>query len=41
LKGREDEKAEREDEKRLLYLAFLADFTGKLSDMNIVLQGKN
>jgi hypothetical protein len=38
---RGDEKAEIEDEKRLFDLAFLAGFTGKLSDMNIELQGKN
>jgi hypothetical protein len=35
-----DQKAEIEVEKWLFDLAFLADFTGKLSDMNIDLQGK-
>jgi hypothetical protein len=41
LTERGDEKAEMEDEKRLFELAFLADFTRELSDMNIELQGKN
>jgi hypothetical protein len=41
LKLRGDEKAELEDEEWLFDLAFLADFTGKLSDMNIELRGKN
>jgi hypothetical protein len=41
LKERGDEKAEIEDEKRLVDVALLADFTAKLSDMNIELQGKN
>jgi hypothetical protein len=33
LKERRDEKAELEDEEWLFYLAFFADFAGKLSDM--------
>jgi hypothetical protein len=35
LKERGDEKAELEDEEWLFDLAFLADLTGKLSDMNL------
>jgi hypothetical protein len=35
------EKAELEDEERLFYLAFLADFTSKLSNTNLKLQGKS
>jgi hypothetical protein len=35
-----DEKAELEDEEWLFYLTFLADFTGKLNDTNLELQGK-
>jgi hypothetical protein len=41
LKERGHEKAELEDEKWLFDLAFLTDFTGKLCDMNLELQGKN
>jgi hypothetical protein len=41
LKERGDEKAGLENEEWLFDLAFLADFTGKLSDMNLELQGKN
>ncbi|XP_066495938.1 general transcription factor II-I repeat domain-containing protein 2B-like [Tiliqua scincoides] len=41
LKEREDDQAELEDEEWLCDLAFLADFTGELSDMNLELQGKN
>jgi hypothetical protein len=39
LKERGDEKAEL-DEEWLFDLAFLADFTGKSSDMNFELQSK-
>jgi hypothetical protein len=35
-----DEKAKLEDEQWLFDLAFLADFTGKQSDMNLKLHGK-
>jgi hypothetical protein len=41
LKERGDKKAELEDEEWLFDLAFLSDFTGKLSDMHLELQGKN
>jgi hypothetical protein len=41
LKERGNEKSEIEDEKKLFDLSFLADFTSKLNDMNIELQGKN
>jgi hypothetical protein len=41
LKVEGDEKAELEHGEWLFDLAFLADFTGKLSDMNLKLQGKN
>jgi hypothetical protein len=41
LKERGDEKAELENEEWLFDLAFIADFTGNLSDMNLELQGKN
>jgi hypothetical protein len=41
LKERGDEKAELEDEEWLVDLAFIADFTGKLSDMNLERQGKH
>jgi hypothetical protein len=40
LKERECEKAELEDQVWLFDLGFLADFTGKLSDTNLELQGK-
>jgi hypothetical protein len=38
--GGGDEKAGLEDEKWLFDLTFVADFTGKLSDMNLELRGK-
>jgi hypothetical protein len=41
LKEREDEKVELKDVKWLFDLAVLAEFTGKPSDMNLELQGKN
>jgi hypothetical protein len=41
LKERGDEKAELEGEEWLFDLALVADFAGKLSDMNLELQGKN
>jgi hypothetical protein len=41
FKERGDEKAESEDEEWLFDLAVFADFTGKPSDMNLELQGKN
>jgi hypothetical protein len=37
LKERGDEKAELDDDEWLLDLAFLPNFTGKLSDMNLEL----
>jgi hypothetical protein len=40
LKESGDEKAELEDEGWIFDLVFLANFTGKISDMNIELQGK-
>lgn len=40
LKDRGDEYAQLEDAEWLFDLAFLADFTGELSDMNLELQGK-
>jgi hypothetical protein len=41
LKERRDEKAELEDEEWLFDLAFLDNFTGKLTDMNLETKGKN
>ncbi|KAJ6665113.1 hypothetical protein lerEdw1_005344 [Lerista edwardsae] len=41
LKERGDDQAELEDGEWLCDLAFLADFTGELIDMNFELQGKN
>jgi hypothetical protein len=41
LKERRNENEELENEKWLFDLEFLADFTDKLSDMNLELQGKN
>jgi hypothetical protein len=41
LKEKGDEKAELEDDEWLFDLIFLADITGKLSDVSLELQGKN
>jgi hypothetical protein len=41
LKERGDKKTELEDEEWLFDLAFVADFTAKLSDMNLELQDRS